>query len=152
MKTIIFKLLPLMVVLAMASCKKDDPTTTELLIDADGWILVSMTVDPPIVDPITGTSITDFYAQMDACDKDDITIFQDNGTYIIDEGATKCDPNDPQTETGTWVLSADEKTITIDGESWTIESLTKNSMRVTFPFHEPYTGITYTMTATLEHP
>lgn len=152
MKTIIFKLLPLMVVLAMASCKKDDPTTTELLIDSDGWILVSMTVDPPIVDPITGTSITDFYAQMDACDKDDITIFQDNGTYITDEGATKCDPNDPQTETGTWVLSADEKTITIDGESWTIESLTKSSMRVTFPFDEPYTGITYTMTATLEHP
>jgi len=152
MKTIIFKLLPLMVVLAMASCKKDDPTTTELLIDSDGWILVSMTVDPPIVDPISGTSITDFYAQMDACDKDDITIFQDNGTYITDEGATKCDPNDPQTETGTWVLSADEKTITIDGESWTIESLTKSSMRVTFPFDEPYTGITYTMTATLEHP
>ncbi|MAT53729.1 MAG: hypothetical protein CMN32_04565 [Saprospirales bacterium] len=152
MKTIIFKLLPLMVVLAMASCKKDDPTTTELLIDSDGWILVAMTVDPPIVDPISGTSITDFYAQMDACDKDDITIFQDNGTYITDEGATKCDPNDPQTETGTWALSADEKTITIDGESWTIESLTKSSMRVTFPFNEPYTGITYTMTATLEHP
>ena len=152
MKTIIFKLLPLMVVLAMASCKKDDPSTTQLLTDPDGWILVAMTVDPPIVDPITGTSITDFYAQMDACDKDDITIFQDNGTYITDEGATKCDPNDPQTQTGTWVLSADEKTITVDGESWTIESLSKSSMRVTFPFNEPYTGITYTMSATLEHP
>lgn len=152
MKTIVFKLLPLMVVLAMASCKKDDPTTIELLTHADGWIFVSATVDPPIVDPFTGTSITDFYAQMDACDKDNITIFQDNGTVIFDEGATKCDPNDPQTTTGTWALSADETTITLDGESWNIESITKSSMRINTSFVESYSGITYTITATLEHP
>lgn len=152
MKTIIFKLLPLMVVLAMASCKKDDPTTTELLTNSKGWILVSLTTDPAIVDPITGTNITDLYAQQDACDKDDITIFQDNGTYIADEGATKCDPSDPQTDTGTWVLSTDEKTITVDGESWTIESISKSSLRITFPFADPYTGITYTWTATFQHP
>lgn len=141
-----------MVVLAVASCKKDDPTTTELLTDADGWIFVSATIDPPLIDPVSGTSITDFYAQLDACEKDDISFFKENGTYIIDEGATKCDPNDPQTVTGSWTLSADEKIITVDGENWEIVSISKSSLRVKLNFVEPYTGVTYIITATLEHP
>ena len=145
------KIAPFFLLLAFASCKKDSLSKTDLLTDADGWKMVSLTTDPAIVDPFTGTQITDLYAQFDACDKDDITTFSANGTFVSDEGATKCDPSDPQTTSGTWLLSADEKTITIDGESWTISELSKSTLRVTYPWVDNSSGITYTWTATFTH-
>lgn len=138
--------------LAVVSCKKDDEkTTTELMTHSDGWIIVAATVSPPIVDPTTGTSISDFYAFMDDCDKDDVMYLKTDGTYIQDEGSTKCDPSDPQTTTGTWSLSADGKTMTIDSDTYTLISVSKSEMKVSTQL-DLGTGTTYTITMTLEHP
>ena len=45
----------------------------------------------------TANGITqDFFSDLDPCDKDDFTIFFENGTGVDDEGLTKCDPSAPQ--------------------------------------------------------
>jgi lipocalin-like protein len=151
MKMNLLKLTPaILLIVAFTSCKKDSLSKTDLLTDPNGWLLTALTIDPAIVDPITGAQIANLYAQYNACEKDDIIFFKDNGTIIYDEGATKCDPNDPQTgDDGTWLLSADEKTITIDGDSWTISELSKSNFRISFS--EVDSGITYTYNATFTH-
>ena len=102
----------------MSSCSKDEDspeevakTTTEYL-TAGNWKTTAMTISPGL--NFGGVEITDFYAQFEACEKDDLTKFNTDGTITDDEGATKCDPNDPQTTNdGTWVLSADNSSVTI---------------------------------------
>lgn len=72
---------------------------------------------------------------LDACTADDLHDFNADGSYDFDEGATKCDPADPQSDTGTWVLSADEKTLTITqsgfGLAFEVVSLTSSRMELT---------------------
>jgi len=148
MKMNFFKLLPLMAILALASCKKDDPSVVDLLKDDKGWILKALVSDPPI--DFFGTQITDIYSQFDNCEKDDITFFQDDNKYLVDEGPTKCDSADPQTTTGTWLLSADEKVMTVDGDSWDILEISKSTLRVKYQFSDG--TLNYNWTATFAHP
>jgi len=107
--------------LAFTSCKKDkkDPepepepvvlTNTQKLSNKN-FKLTAATIDPGV--PVGGATITDWYAQMDDCQKDDLLMFSDNGTYKDDEGATKCNTSDPQTTTGTWVWNTNETIITV---------------------------------------
>ena len=83
--------------LLTTSCKKDDdvaPDKTKIL-TSGSWQLSAMTVDPAI--DWFGTPVTNVYSQLPACVKDDLAIFKTNGNVNYDEGASKCDPNDPQT-------------------------------------------------------
>ena len=115
-----FGLLSLVLIIGLSACKKDESTpatpaskTPTEYLTAGFWKTTAMTIDPGI--NFNGTVITDFYAQMPACSKDDITRFNTNGTITDDEGATKCDANDPQTTNdGTWVMSADNASVTIN--------------------------------------
>ncbi len=149
MKMNCLKFLPLVAILAFASCSKDDDASTiELLKNDKGWILKALVTDPPY--DILGTQVTDLYAQFEACSKDDLTFFQDDNKYLFDEGATKCDPTDPQTDTGIWLLSSDEKVMTVDGESWDIVEINSSTLKVTYQYSEG--GLNYTWTATYAHP
>ncbi|MCD4697542.1 MAG: lipocalin family protein [Bacteroidales bacterium] len=109
----------IMAMIFLTSCSKDDDTpeeqtkTTKDYLTAGYWKTTAMTIDPGI--NVGGTVITDFYAQVPACSKDNISKFNTDGTITDDEGATKCDVNDPQTTNdGTWLLSADNSSVTID--------------------------------------
>ena len=43
------------------------------------------------------------------CEKDDILFIKTDNTILMDAGALKCDPTDPQTESGgTWAFNSDE--------------------------------------------
>lgn len=124
-------LISLLMLLAVASCKKEDPVpekTTKDHITAHNWKLTAQVMDPGI--NFNGTIITDVFVLASDCTKDDLTKFESNGSITDDEGATKCNATDPQTTTdGKWVLSSDNKTITISypGETPTsIEILTIN--------------------------
>lgn len=129
MKRIILMLTVSAMVIFVHSCKDDTPPASKTdLITASGWVMVSATVDPAI--DLFGIKINDFFAQMDACDKDDIQIFMSNKTGTMDEGATKCDANDPQTESFTWSFNADETKITIDGDEATLEELTATTLKI----------------------
>lgn len=145
-------------IVSLGACKKDEdntsatPKTKSELLTAKPWKLSALTVSPAY--NVGGTMITDFYAQMQACDKDDIYSFKSDKTFTQEEGATKCDPNDPQvSDAGTWTFSSDEKQLvqTSSGstESSTIVDLTDSKMILSST--EVENGITYTYTATFSN-
>lgn len=144
------KLLTLAVIglsLSLVSCKKDDDPTKKEMLTGKNWKLTGWTIDPAL--PVIGSN---FYNQLNACFKDDLTKFSTDGKITFDEGATKCQVSDPQTTTGTWALSTDEKTVSItsDGEttSYTIVSLSSSKFVGTFVAVED--GVNYTNTLTWE--
>ncbi len=115
----------LIALLTFTGCQKDDPpppTKTELI--SRDWKVTAMTAVFPA--PI-GT--VDILSQLDACEKDNIIKIKADGTYTVDEGATKCDPTDPQTvETGNWAFTSNETKLTILDDTWDIVSLSATSL------------------------
>ena len=121
-------ILMLALVFVGTSCKKDDEKTSKDFLTAHDWKLVSV--------KIGGIAST-----LDPCDQDDFATFHDDGEYHLDEGATKCDPTDPQETTGTWSISdkTTPETLTIKyddngtqvTEEYDITELTDASMVLT---------------------
>lgn len=150
-----------LVMVFMSSCEKDEdspedtPKTTTEYLTAGYWNVTAMTISPGI--NFGGIEITDFYAQQDECTKDDLTKFNSDGTITDDEGATKCDPNDPQiTNDGTWVLSDDNSSLTMsypgeDALTMNIIQLDGSVFKGNYIIVEDFgTGFeTYTFTVTL---
>lgn len=60
----------------------------------------------------------DFFATLDACEKDDLLVLNSNGTFNYQDAGTACSPSGSYSST--WSLSGN--TITIDGESGTVQS------------------------------
>jgi len=72
------------------------------------------------------------WSNQPACIKDDVWIFFSNGDMQQSEGASKCDPADPQIYVnGFWQLNEDTNTLTLIRSStinWTVDQLTANSL------------------------
>ncbi len=97
------------VCLSLQGCNTDDdsgdgnanPARSELV--ARNWRLT---------DFLSGSSpnqLTSNWAELDSCSRDNILQISTNGSYVLDEGQTKCDPMDPQVnESGTWALLNNE--------------------------------------------
>ena len=83
------------------------------------WKLVSF--------KLNGIDVTSQFFQ--PCDLDDFTRFLVDSTYIADEGPTKCDPADPQTETGTWGWAASETKLIIDGDTANVIANTGSQLK-----------------------
>ncbi len=137
--------------LVLPGCKKDeDKQNREDMLTSGSWKLTAMTVDPAI--DWFGTQVTNIYAQLPTCVKDDLTIFENTGKVKFDEGATKCDPSAPQTLQGLWTLSVDEKTISITDEegteSWEIVEMSNSQIKVEYEAEDEDLGVTYTFSAT----
>lgn len=116
--------------IAVSACKKEDdktttptpgPTLTKTqMLTAKNWKLTGAT-----------SGGVDYYPIIDPCDKDDLFIFKTDGTSIVDAGATKCDPTDPQIiSTGTWTFIDNETKIYFDGDTGTLAELTSTKMVV----------------------
>jgi PKD repeat protein len=103
------------------------PPTKKEIIAAGPWKITG-------IKQFDGTTTTDVYFQMDNCDKDDIYSFQANGSWTNEEGATKCDSNDPTIiDSGTWTLSSDGTVFKVDDEEWTfVNPLTPSAMKISF--------------------
>ncbi|WP_028981290.1 lipocalin family protein [Sporocytophaga myxococcoides] len=111
--------------LVFAGCKKDkddatpnnpqqDSKTKELIVGKN-WKLTAAKALIPII----STDTTDIYnstnplvTQFVDCIKDDIITYNADGTYTLDPKTTVCSPALPTS--GTWELSADQKTLTTD--------------------------------------
>src|SRR6186997_118448 len=111
MKTLLFSCCAALV---LFSCKKDEKskTKTELLSNGS-WHVTAYTVDPPIDWDGDGTDESNVYPVIEQCIKDDHTTFFANGTGELDEGSTKCDPNDPQTIPLSWEFDQSESQLTV---------------------------------------
>ncbi|MBC6991011.1 hypothetical protein [Hymenobacter sp. BT491] len=55
----------------------------------------------------------DKYANLAPCGKDDFIRFRDDMSMLVDEGPTKCAPNDPQTQGGKWSWNSGQTEITM---------------------------------------
>jgi Domain of unknown function (DUF5004) len=145
----------------ISSCKKDKeeetvtpaptpaPTKTELL-TGKNWKLVAATINPAI-ELSPGVFVTDWYAQIQPCEQDDIQLYNTNGTYSID-AKVKCLPTDPATTTGTWIFNSAQTIITTDAGTadatdFTILQLDATTLKGVVAL-DIGTGVIYTITAT----
>jgi hypothetical protein len=91
----------LLLVATLAACKKDSASglsRTDLL-TANKWRLTAQTMT--VVSNGT-TTVTDEYANLATCQRDNFTQFNSDNTLVINEGATTCNPQSPQTWDGDW--------------------------------------------------
>ena len=92
--------------------------------------MTALTINPAV------NSMTDFYAFLPACTKDDLTKFNSDGTVNFDEGATKCDSGDPQTTYGTWSFNSDQTVLSVTSEglteAYTISELTETVLKFSY--------------------
>ena len=147
-------LLATFVMATAVSCKKDDdsPASKTDLITGKNLVVTAMTVNPGI--EYGGIEYTDFFAIMPACSKDDVTVFNTDGTATFDEGATKCDAGDPQTTSGTWQFQDNETKLQVvsdgDTEIFNIVELTSSKLKISYEIVEDFGNgdETYTYTIT----
>ncbi len=128
MKNSLFLAIIFATIVSLTSCGKSDnntttpaatnPTKTELL-TAKGWKITGATANG-----------VDAFANFDACERDDVLTFKTNFTAITDEGATKCDPTDPQTITETWSFASNETKVILDGVEATLLILNSTTLKI----------------------
>jgi hypothetical protein len=133
MKKLIF--FSLLVLILPFSCKDDDSPSKKELLTSHCWVMTAATVDPSVI--YQGAVITDVYAVLPLCNRDNVACILENGNIYVDEGASKCNPDDPQTNnSGKWWFNSDETVIltVLDGSSDTIPSnllaLSKDRLQV----------------------
>lgn len=136
--------------LILPACKKDDKskTRTELL-TSGSWHVTAYTVDPAIDWDGDGTEESNIYAIMDECIKDDHTTFTADGKGELDEGATKCNDNDPQVTPLEWSFDQNEEQLIVQGTDYLIEALTESQLVV--KEIEVISAVTVTHTVTFSH-
>jgi hypothetical protein len=129
-------LLIAVVVLTNVHCQKEAGTgdietanKTELLTSGQ-WRVSALTVTPGIDLDFDGDLDTDFYSFFEECDKDDYYVFRTDGTYESNQGATKCDPDAEQSESGTWTFTDNETKFIMDSTTLAIDELTNNRFRI----------------------
>lgn len=93
--------------LFFSACKKNDATgpTKMELITTGTWKFDKAGLDVN-KDGFMDTDLPPGY--LVDCDKDNVITFKSDGTGTVDEGASKCDPADPQTSPFTWSFKNNE--------------------------------------------
>jgi hypothetical protein len=114
-----------------SACEKEEKAQSKMdLLTSGQWKITTYTLTPPFDINGDGIPDSDGLAVREACRRDNLFIFSRNGTLTIDEGGTKCDPNDPQQEISTWSFQNNETEIIIDGTRALLQELTETRMRV----------------------
>lgn len=145
-------------VAVFAACKKDDnknssKTKTQLL-TSGSWKQTSIFFTPAIdwnQDGHAENEVLDLYSP---CDRDDLMTFKTDGTVVHDEGATKCDPSDPQiVETTKWKFTDNESKIVIgdEGSDETAELIELSATVLKVKIVLVQEDGTYTQTLTFGH-
>ena len=135
-----------LVVLAAATftaCKKDDDNNDSLSVTKEN--LAATYTLASVKYKVTGSSeqdVTNDPNWVEQCSKDDQAILKTDFTMEIKDLGTQCSPSN--SGTSTWSLSGSK--ITIDGEEYTIKSLTKGSL--VCEESTTQSGITWTFTTT----
>ena len=155
----VLKFLPMLALLSfvMVSCGDDDddedepaPTRSQL-ITSQSWSVVSLNVEPAIDLDGNGTQENNLIPFLQACDLDDFLKLNANGTFTEEEGASKCDPNNPQViQSGVWIWNSDETRVvlTAGGQSteYVVTALSSTALTTTETL--VVQNVTYTFTTT----
>jgi hypothetical protein len=153
-KTTLFTFLVITTTAILTSCSKDEATTTPTNnnptatanLTAKDWKLTGLTISTPIGE-------INFLDSIDACEKDDLLKFNTDGTITEKEGATKCNPADPDTKSGgVWAfLNNETKLRIIDTDTNIFDINTLNSTTAILKQTETIDGFTTTVTMTLKN-
>jgi hypothetical protein len=108
---------------ALFSCKKSDKTCDLNSASFAGTFKVTAVK----YKADASTPEVDEFATYDACEKDDLVIFNSNGTITFQDAGTVCTP--PGDDTGTWNLSG--SVLTINGTPGTVAYFDCNSTAIT---------------------
>ena len=134
-------------ILFFQSCKKNDQTTPDVAtsLQNKNWKLVALTVSPAI------NGITDAYNNyLEDCERDNLFTFNINNAFVLNEGATKCDPADPQTQNGTWNYNSTSKMLffqlTLPSDEYNMMITQIDATSFTGVENETVSGINYTYT------
>ena len=110
----------------VACSKKEDTLSNTEKITSGTWKNTAAMYD----NDGNGTYETDEYANIAACYKDNYFTFFTGGTMEINEGSTKCDPADPQTETISWQFTNNEINMTIDNDTYELLELSSSILKL----------------------
>src|SRR5688500_11170001 len=112
------RLIVILFAITLASCKKDDaePSTKTKFLTPGTWMVSSVACD----EDGDGTYDTYDYADCLDCFKDNIYTFHSSGTRKMNEGASKCDPGDPQTESSTWQLTNNDSDLNLANDVYSV--------------------------------
>jgi hypothetical protein len=127
------------------SCNKEkkELTKTEMLTSGQ-WHISAFTVSPAMDFDGDGIAESDVYAIYSSCDKDNYFIFRKDGKVEVNQGPTKCDLGDPQSELKDWSFANNETEIIIDGDRCTIKELTESRFNITQPISTSTGDVTFT--------
>ncbi len=121
-------LLALLAASSLSACKKDKEdakpkTKSEIIVDKK-WRINAATASFTANGRPTTQDLLPF---IDDCEKDNFTTYKGDKSFVDDNGPTKCDPTDSQTQNGTWDLSSDQSKIliTYPGQSTETANLTE---------------------------
>jgi hypothetical protein len=118
-------------ILSLAACSKKDKVQSKTEILTTGsWRLTASETD----NDGNGTYEVNEYSSFLPCFTDNFFTFNVSGQVISDEGLTKCDPMDSQTETTTWQFTNNETNLVVDGDSYEIKELSNTTLRLKLPF------------------
>ena len=155
MKNLILLLSSVLLFSTACDKKTEAPVKTKKDILSSGkWLLLSSKATVQVPGSPTDQ---DLYASLQPCQKDNLFIFNTNGTSAIDEGASKCSDTSLQTvNTGNWELRDNDKKLKLrvilgifDFEALTdVVELNDNTMTLKFD-----TTVVYptTVVSTLTH-
>src|SRR4030095_93117 len=153
-KTRLIILLLVIISATIFSCKEDEdgniPKTKTELLTSGTWKYTSCVVSPAYDYYGDGNAVTDIFAIMKPCEKDDFEIFKTNGIWEYNEGPTKCDQSSPQiVYSEPWSFTANETKLFVGTVECTILELTSTTLKLRYSFQDA--GITYTEEDTYRH-
>jgi len=146
-KSQIYTLLALLL-FAFVGCKKDSASPSSnssktSIITSKSWRVTNLKVS------LGSVVLLDQLQGMPACELDNVIKFATAGTYSVEEGATKCDPSDPNiVDNGTWKLESNETKFNLDGEQLDVVEISSNIIKLKTTVTE--NGITATLDMTLQ--
>lgn len=134
------------------SCKKTQQgnnSKTELITSAT-WKRTAFFSTPAYDWNSDGNPVTDIMSIMWPCEKDNIDSYSKTGIFETSEGASKCNPADPDIWTAAWAFSPDETKVILDGsDEYIILELTATTLRLVSTYEE--NGVTYMFEETYKH-
>lgn len=133
-----------LLLMVLASCKKDNDLT-----DPDGgpgrpafvgkqWVTQSVMIQPGLDLDGDGQPDTDITRFLDACDLDDAAVFKADGKLFSDRGTQHCEASEVREEhTANWTYNSTAQTIRLtdvadpgDVTTWNILNLSANTMKI----------------------
>jgi hypothetical protein len=137
--------------LILVSCSKDKDKNADKTksLTSGNWKITAMTSTPAMDWDGDGDDETDMMGAFETCELDDYVTFKADGTGDSNQGASKCDPSDPQSSPFEWSFEDNESKLIIDGEEYVIVELTGTVFKAKQTYN--YGPVTITTEVTFSH-